>query len=208
MIKAHPPARLPLVGALLVAALALAGCGAEEPGSQPADSAPKAAPTTDSSASAPDPGGGPPAGWQKKFTRKQLNTYHAALDRWQQYSTLANDIYREGKDTPAARRVLREYHLFWQREVVILANDYDQGGLRRRVPSEPMWTYARAIKPTQVTIVQCTDYRDIEYTKNGDVLDNRPKHPVTPLVVEMTKPAGRDWMFEGSELKDQRSCAP
>ncbi len=55
-------------------------------------------------------------------------------------------------------------------------------------------------------MVQCTDYSDIEYTKNGDVLDNKPKHLVTPLIVRMTQ--AEDWRLgvRGSTLKDKTSC--
>ena len=37
---------------------------------------------------------------------RQMNTYNAALRRWEQYTKLSNEIYRKGKDTPEARRHL------------------------------------------------------------------------------------------------------
>ena len=154
----------------------------------------------------PSEAGGPPTGWEDKFTHQQMNNYNAALRRWEQYTKLSNEIYRKGKDTPDARDTLQEFSLFWQRDVVTLSTDYDKGGLRREVPAEPLWTYAKSVKPTYVVIVQCTDYSRIKYTKNGDVLDNKPKHLVTPLVVRMGKPKGQDWVFEGSTLKDKKSC--
>lgn len=150
--------------------------------------------------------GGPPTGWKDKFTREQMNSYNAALRRWEQYTKLSNQIYRKGQDTPEARKTLQEFSLLWQRDVVTLATDYDKGGLRREVPAEPVWTYAKSVKPTYVVIVQCTDYSKIKYTKNGDVLDNKPNHVVTPLVVRMGKPKGKEWVFEGSTLKDNESC--
>ena len=82
----------------------------------------------------PSEAGGPPAGWEDKFTREQMNTYNAALRRWEQYTKLSNEIYRKGKDTPDARDTLQEFSLFWQRDVVTLSTDYDKGGLRREVP--------------------------------------------------------------------------
>ncbi len=91
--------------------------------------------------------GGPPAGWEDKFTRGQMNTYNAALRRWEQYTKLSNEIYRKGKDTPEARKTLREYSLFWQRDVADASQDFDKGGMRKKCPTEPLWTYATSIKP-------------------------------------------------------------
>lgn len=44
-------------------------------------------------------------------------------------------------------------------------------------------------------MIQCTDYSNARITKNGDVLDNKPKHLVTPLIVRMTKTTDGDWKF-------------
>jgi hypothetical protein len=197
-----------LVTLTLIAALSgsLAACGG---GSDPVT---KPSPSNTTSTNDPSPNddasspGGPPTGWQDKFTRDQLNSYNAALRRWEQYTKLSNEIYRKGKDTPDARDTLQEFSLLWQRDVVTLSTDYDKGGLRREIPAEPLWAYAKSVKPTYVVIVQCTDYSKLEYTKNGDVLDNKPKHLITPLVVRMGKPKGQDWVFEGSTLKDKKSC--
>ena len=197
-----------LVTLTLIAALSgsLTACGGGgDPETKPPPS--NTTSTKDPSPSeGPSKAGGPPTGWEDKFTREQMNSYNAALRRWEQYTKLSNEIYRKGKDTPDARDTLQEFSLFWQRDVVTLSTDYDKGGLRREVPAEPLWTYARSVKPTYVVIVQCTDYSKIKYTKNGDVLDNKPNHLVTPLVVRMGKPQGKDWVFEGSTLKDKESC--
>ncbi|WP_460815044.1 hypothetical protein [Nocardioides korecus] len=184
----------------------LAACGG---GSDPESKPPPSAPTSTkdpSPSSDPSGTGGPPTGWQDKFTHEQMDTYNAALRRWKQYTKLSNEIYRKGKDTPDARATLQEFSLFWQRDALTLATDYDKGGLRREVPAEPLWTYATSVKPTYVVIVQCTDYSKLKYTKSGDVLDNKPSHLVTPLVVRMGKPKGKDWVFAGSTLKDKKSC--
>ena len=189
----------------LLAALTagLAGCGGDD------DPRAQRTPSPSPATSEPSPTeeiGGPPAGWEDKFTDEQLNTYNAALMRWEQYRKLSNEIYRKGKDTPEARDTLREFNLFWQRDIVTLARDYDLGGIREEVPPEPLWSYAMSVKPGHVEIIQCTDFTDVRVTKNGDVLDNKPKHPVTPLVIEMTKPKGGDWMWQGSTLEDKQSC--
>jgi hypothetical protein len=195
--------RLLTLALVVTLSSSLAACGGD-PEAKPAPS--KTSKETPSPSEDPSKAGGPPAGWEDKFTRQELNTYNAALRRWEQYTKLANEIYRKGRDTHDARNTLREFSLIWQRDVLTLSTDYEKGGLRREVPSEPMWTYAQSVKPTYVVIVQCTDYSKIKYTKNGDVLDNKPKHLVTPLVVRMSKPKGKDWVFQGSTLKDKESC--
>ncbi len=202
--------RYRLVTLTLIAALSgsLTACGG---GSDPQT---KPSPSTAASAKDPNPSddpseaGGPPTGWEDKFTHEQMNTYNAALRRWKQYTKLSNEIYRQGKDTPEARKILQEYSLFWQRDVLTLQTQFDKGGLREEVPDKPLWTFATTIKPTYVVIVQCTDYRDIRYTKNGDVLDNKPKHAVTPLIIRMTKLRTGDWVHRGSTLKDKKTCVP
>jgi hypothetical protein len=193
----------------LIAALcgSLTGCGGED------DPQTKPSPRTTTSTNDPSPSkdpseaGGPPSGWEEKFTRGQVNRYNAALRRWEQYTKLSNEIYRKGKNTPEARNTLQEFSLFWQRDVVTLARDFDKGGIREEVPPEPLWTYATSIEASQVAMIQCTDYSDARITKNGDVLDNKPKHLVTPLIVRMTKTTDGDWKFRSTTLKDKASCA-
>ncbi len=165
-----------LVTLTLIAALSasLAACGG---GSDPETKPPSSnTPSTKDPSPSEDPSGagGPPAGWEDEFTRQQMNTYNAALRRWVQYTKLSNEIYRKGKDTPDARDTLQEFSLFWQRDVVTLSTDYDKGGLRREVPAEPLWTYARSVKPTYVVIVQCTDYSKIKCTKTATCWTTSP----------------------------------
>lgn len=179
--------------------------GASDPQTKPPPNTPTSAPDPTPS-DAPSDAGGPPPGWEAKFTHEQLNTYNAALRRWQQYTKLANEIYRKGKTTPEARKTLQEYSLFWQRDVLTLQTQFDKGGLREEVPDQPLWIYATTIKPTYVVMVQCTDYRSIRYTKNGDVLNNKPKHLVTPLVIRMTKARTGDWVHRDSILRDKKTC--
>ena len=198
-----------LLSLTLIAALAggLTACGGDN------DPQTKPSPSTTTRSNVPGPSddpskaGGPPVGWEDKFTREQLNTYNAALRRWQQYTKLANEVYRKGKDTPAARKTLEEYSFFWQRDAVMLARDYDKGGIREEVSPKPLWTYATSIESNQVAMIECTDYSDARVTKNGDVLDNKPKHLVTPLIVRMTKTTDGKWKFRTSTLKDKTSCA-
>jgi len=202
-----------LLSLTLVAALTggLTACGGnDDPETNPSPSTTTSSndpSPSDDPSEGPSDAGGPPAGWKDKFTREQLNTYNAALRRWQQYTKLANEIYRHGEDTPEARRTFEEYSLFWQRDAVMLARDYDKGGIREEVPPKPLWTYATSIEPNQVAMIQCTDYSAARVTKNGDVLDNKPKHLITPLIVRLTKTTDGKWKFRTSTLKDKTSCA-
>ena len=198
-----------LLSLSLIVALSgsLAACGGgRDPETKPP---PSNTTSTDDPSPSDDPSksGGPPTGWEDKFTHEQINIYNAALRRWEQFSKLANEIYRHGKDTPEARKTLREYSLFWQRDVVTLARDYDKGGIREEVQPTPLWTYPTSIESNQVAMIECTDFSNIKYTKNGDVLDNKPKHLVTPLIVRMTKTTDGEWKFRNTTLKDKASCA-
>jgi hypothetical protein len=196
--------------AVAVALLAtVAGCGGDETEADPLPPTPSTtSPTPSSTETTP----AAPAGWEDDFTEDQLRAYDAALIRWQRYIELTNEIYRKGKDTPEARAVLKGYNLLWQRDIVTLAQTYDEGGLRLEVPSMPLWTMAKSVDVTKdgagtVFITQCTDYSQVRYTRNGKVLKNKPRHLVTPLTIHMTKPDGHGWMFAGSTLKDKSSCA-
>lgn len=202
--------RYRLLTLTLIATLSgsLTSCGGnDDPQTKPSPSDTTSAKDPSPSAD-PSGAGGPPTGWEDKFTREQMNSYNAALRRWEQYTKLSNEIYRKGQDTPDARDTLQEFSLFWQRDVVTLARDFDKGGIREEVPPEPLWTYATSIEASQVAIIQCTDYSDARITKNGDVLDNKPKHLVTPLIVRMTKTTDGDWKFRSTTLRDKASCAP
>ena len=159
-----------LVTLTLIATLSgsAAACGAgADPGTQPS-------PSNTTSQNGPSPsggpgeaGGGPPTGWEDQFTRKQMDSYHAALRRWEQYTKLSNEIYRQGKNTPDARATLQEFSLFWQRDVVTLARDFERGGIREEVPPTPLWTYANSIEASQVAMVQCTDYSELGSPKGA-----------------------------------------
>ena len=194
--------------AALVAVAALGtACSDDADGSTQPDP-PSSAPTSTATSTPtedPEPGG-PPAGWEDEFTAEQLTTYNAALARYKQYRRATDPIYRDGKDTPEARALLQEYSALWQRDVVELA-EYDRGGIRTLRAPEPLWTYARSVKPTYVVIVQCTDYTNVQVTQNGEeVTGTKPKHLLTPLAIKMDKPEGR-WLFAGVSLKDRTSCA-
>lgn len=195
--------RTTTAAAVLVAVMiSVAACGGENDPGPTTDPSPTASSTSPSA----EPGG-PPAGWEDKFTREELQTYNAALNGWENYNRYVTPIYQAGMDTPEARETLKKYSALWQRDVVELAETYDKGGLRLAQDVEPLWTYAKSITPTYVVIVQCTDYGPLRYTRNGEPQKiNKPKHLVTPLLVKMTKPEGHDWLYGGVTLKDKSSC--
>ena len=192
----------------LLFVLAVCGCS-----SNASESPVEATPTPKATATAevPQPSSEPASvgpDWQDKFTPSQLEVYEAALKRWQEYTDQRNQIYGEGLDTPEARAVLREYSMQWQLRVRELAELYDQGGVRILVPEEAIAWRALSISPTVVLISQCTDYRDVRVTQRGrPVKGTKPDHPITPLIIEMDKTDGRDWMVALTDLKDERSCA-
>ena len=186
-----------------------AGCGGvdDEPGATPPSSdIPTQSPAPEETSSAPSPGG-PPAGWEDKFTPDQLATYDAALTRWSNYNRYVTPIYEAGRDTPEARATLKEYSALFQRDVIELESTYDRGGLRLATDVDQLWTYAKSVAPTYVVIVQCTDYEPLSYTRDGEPQKiNKPKHRITPLLIKMTKPGDR-WLYGGVTLKDKVSCA-
>ncbi len=98
MTLRHRVATLTLIAAL---SGSLTACGG---GSDPADAslrrATQRARADPSPSASPSEAGRPSNRLEDKFTREQMNTYNAALRRWEQYTKLSNEIYRKGKDTP------------------------------------------------------------------------------------------------------------
>lgn len=199
------PAQI-LTGTAAAAFLLAASAGCSDSEADPIPEASTSVSPSQTPTTTPVKTGGPPAGWEKKFTQRQLNTYDAALARWTRFSELNDSIYQKGKNTRQARAALREYDLFSQRNIKILGETFDKGGVRQVGSAEAQWSYAKTVKTNRVVLIQCLDYSNLRYTKRGKVMRNRPKHLVTPLVVRMTKPDDRNWMFESSTLKDKTSC--
>jgi hypothetical protein len=201
---------------LVVFALSLAGslaaCGGDDP---KADSTPTAPTSVPSSPTPTSAGGGPPTDWESKFTASELAAGRKALARWTSWRQLSSEIYKNGVLTPGAKATLQDYDFWWQRDLVTLGETYENGGLRREGDVEALWSYVKSIRidndgtTGQVVIVECTDYRPLRYTRNGEPQKvNKPRNPVTPLLITMTKPdAQHDWMYYRTDLKDERSCA-
>lgn len=186
--------------------MSLVAVGCSDDGQAAKPSAQSSSPTTMAPSTSSPP---TEAAWRAKFTEAQLEVYEEALGRWQEYTEKANDIYRAGEDTPEARAVLREYDMQWQGQAKILATSYAKGGVRTVTPPKSVSWRALSIKPKVVLISQCTDYTNVLVTKNGKPLaGTKPKHLVTPLVIEMDKPSHHNWMVARTELRDNKSCAP
>ncbi len=197
-------------------ALALAGtlaaCGGDdEPKSDPT---PSTSASTSPTPTASTDAGGPPADWESNFTKAELAAAHKAMDRWNEYRPLLDQIHMQGRLTPGAKATLQEYDFWWQRDMVTLGETYDKGGLRLVEGVVPLWSYVKSVRLNKdgtgdVGIVQCTDYRPLRYTRNGKPQKvNKPKHLTTPLLITMTKPdAEHGWMQLESKLKDKSSCS-
>lgn len=146
--------------------------------------------------------------WMDRFDADQLEKYEAALTRWQEYSRKTEAIYREGLDTPEAREVFREYDLQAVARIRSLAETYEAQGLRTVRGPESLSTEAISIDGSVVRLSQCNDYSRVLVTRNGKRVPGlKPQNPVTPLLIEMDRVAGGDWMVARVQLKDRTSCA-
>ncbi len=202
------------VSASLALLLTLAACGSDQP--EPIPPAPpsesNSAATSSPSSTETDKPSGVPAGWEEEFSDRQLRAYQAALSRWERYRRGTGPIYAEGKNTPAARRFLRRSDLRWREQIGILEG-IEQAGLREIRPPEPLRSRAQSVEFGQdgtgtVVITQCTDYTAMRWERNGSVEKGlKPNTLVTPLVIQMEKPAQRNWMLVESQLEGTKSCA-
>lgn len=208
-LGARPLKRIPIVLACVVAVVTVTACGADD--SPSADPAPSRTSGLSTSTSSPSSTETPPA-WESKYSPRELDQYREALRRWQEYTAKTHEIYEAGSDTPGALRVFKEYSLAWQGAAAVLADSASRH-IRVTVPERPLSTRAISVRLNQdgtgtVEISQCTDYRPVTVLQDGKQIEtSRPSHLVTPLVINMTKPAGRDWMVAKTELKDHSSCA-
>lgn len=192
-------------------AASLTACGGGEPDP---DTTPSTPATTSPSPTSSAEAGGPPADWESKFTPAELNAAHHAMDTWDEYRKLSAEIYKQGKLTPGAKATLQRYDFWWQRDIATLGETYDKGGLRRVSDVQGLWSFVKSVELDKggtgdVVIVQCTDYRPLRYTRNGKPqMIDKPKHLVTPLLVQMTKPdKDHGWMYYKAILKDKASCS-
>ena len=198
-------------------AITLASCGDndEDPAPSPSPSADASSTTTSPSVptTSTSEAGGPPADWEANLTRIELEAAQSAMQSWEEFRPLLDDIYKKGQLTPGAKSTLQKYDFWWQRDIVDLGETYEKGGLRLEAGVEPIWSYASSVKLSpdgtgEVVITQCTYYEPLSYSRDGKVLDiKKPKHLITPLEITMTKPDGKHgWMHYETKLKDKTSC--
>ncbi|MCM0621958.1 hypothetical protein [Nocardioides bruguierae] len=202
--------RLWWIAASIGVALALGGCSGDEPIA--AEPTPSTGPSESTSATEEASPAGQPTGdgeaWRSRFSPGQLQRYDAALSRWIEYSHKTARIYRAGVDTPGARAVFAEYDMQAQLRTRALAETYDDGGVRVERGPTALDRRATSIGRQVVVIRQCNDYSRVRVTQDGEVVAGAtPRHLVTPIVIEMDRPRGRDWMVARIQLKDKTSCA-
>lgn len=146
--------------------------------------------------------------WTDEYSADQLDAYAAALARWQEYSDKTESIYREGRDTPEARKVFQEYDMQAAARIRSLAETYDAGELRTLQGPEAVSAEPVGITEQVVLISQCNDYSQVQVTRAGEpVADAIPEHVVTPILIEMDLVPGREWMVARVQLKDEKSCS-
>ena len=190
------------VAVYLLMSLAAVGCSDDGQAANPSTTSSAPPASTPSASATPSE-----ETWRAKFTDAQLEAYEQALGRWQEYTEKTNAIYKAGRNTPAAREVFREFSMQWQGRVGELVTRYERDGARVVRPPEGLSWQAVSARPRVVVIRQCTDYRDLLVTVKGKKLaGTQPDHLVTPLLIEMDRPIGKDWMVADTKLKDSRSC--
>jgi len=189
-----------IAAATVAAAVTFGGCGGGNDQTLPPT-------TTTSAATSPSAPTSTPPAWQSKYTPAQIKTYNAALKRWNEYWTKSNQIYAEGVDTPGAEQVFKDYTAI-SPSLINKLKTYYQQGIRITTPPNALWTRPLAIRgATYVKFEQCTDYSGEKAVQNGKPAKLAVKHKVTPVTVEIEKPAGHDWTIFSMTVKDQKSCA-
>ena len=112
----------------------------------------------------------PPA-WQAKYTKQEIAAYEAALDQYATYEQRSEPIWREGKATPAAEQLFKEYFLGWQNQLSRLrlyeSSEVQIHGVPTVLDSRP--TRVALSKDGQsVTIRQCVDFNPVSTFQYGD----------------------------------------
>jgi len=214
--RSHAAQRWTLSIALILTGsmLSAAGCERDDPPVKPTPTT--ASPTTVPPTTTATPAhGGPPAGWEEKYSAGELKAYKEALSRWQRFRQRLVRLEREGKHTAEAQRVFEEYRVSPQAGAHAL-RAVEKNGYRFEEPYEPLWSMAGPVQLSAdgkadgavVVIRQCTDYSAMRVTKDGQDVsaEVRPKHVVTTLLIKMTNLGGK-WKYVDSTLRDKKSCA-
>lgn len=191
--------------------LSATGCGGEDDDPQTDPTSP----TTSSSPTEPTEPSPTDTSWEKKYTKKQLDAYEAALTRWETYETRSEPIWAAGKVTERAEALFKQFFPspIWQGYYDRLKT-YQQVDVQIEGTPGIYWSRAKSISKNgrSVVIDQCVDYTTIETTQRGE-----PAQPVAwqqkPNLRTLTfeKPAGYDWLIYGvvdASGGKARPCVP
>lgn len=170
--------------------------------------------TTDSTTSAePTP---TEAAWEDAYTKKQLDGYKAAFQRWESYLQRSESIWAKGEATLQAEDLFKEYFPdpAW-RNVLGQLKSYEQVDVKTQGQARVYWSRAKEIGKNglSVTIEQCVDYSAGKTTQRGQVVEvaDWAKEPRL-RVIDLSKPEGYGWLIYGlqdaSATKRPRRCTP
>jgi hypothetical protein len=196
-----------LAAAVLMLGAAACGGESEKPQSEPR--------TPDASVSPTAPTSTPPA-WEKKYTKKQLDEYEAALDRWEEYETRVEPIWSRGKATEAAGQLFQEYFPspFWQKQYRLL-QAHEEAGITLTGRARVLWSKPTRISANglSVTIQQCVDYTTVTGEQNGQPIEQEAWARAPRLhTITLSRPKGHDWLVYGlhdsTSKKRPPRCTP
>lgn len=123
--------------------------------------------------------------WRSDYSDDQLDAYDSALQRWETFEELEEPIGAEGRATPEAKKLFREFFSsakekeMWAELKMLEDLEFRSTG----VP-DVLWSRATAISDgaDSVTIEQCIDWSPTNPTQRGGPL---------PPVLERLKPVLR-----------------
>jgi len=154
------------------------------------DAGPEPLPPAESSTTAavtPRPSPTQPAGWESKYTPRQLRSYEAALRRYEEYETKSERIWRVGRATPQTERFFKKYFFAWANQQRLLAlyerNEVQIHGTPAVLRSEPT-RVAVSDEGESVTIKQCVDFNashTVQYGKETKKLSKKPQVRIVTL---------------------------
>lgn len=184
------------VSVALLATTAACGAGGDNPDASPPSSTTPTAP----SPSPTEPTPTEPA-WQDKYTDAQLDAYQAALSRYEEYETRTEPIWAEGKATPRAEALFKQYfpspawQVYYQR-----LRTYEQVGVKIDGIPGVYWSRAKTISNNggSITIDQCVDYTKVKTTQRGEPAKpiKAQQHPQL-RTISLERPKGYDWLIYG-----------
>lgn len=143
--------------------------------------------------------------WEDDYTPKQTRAYEAALQRFESYEQRSEPIWAEGKATPVAEAIFKDYFPSPQWQFMFQRlEDYEQ--VEVFVEGVPTVFWSRPISITKdglnAVIEQCVDYAAVRVTQYGEKVESRSDKPRL-RTIRLSKPEGYDWLIY--ELSDATS---